>query len=343
LGISLSVGQNRQSPGQGYGLVKTDITATPDNVLTLLLTKNFSKLELGFSFLFLTNLWYALSKSAFGGGEHLNFPADCLTIKRNSPSVFGRLFIRVVTILLSIFEVMGNNIVKRILQQNRDLYNGVSKDFSSTRNYIWPGLDRFTKMVNDDGRVLDLGCGNGRLANLFKDRRVKYLGVDFSENLIKVAQDNFKGVGNVKFEVGDLLTYKSKDKFDLILAIASLHHIPTKKEQLRVLKNIFHNLNNDGVVVLTNWNLLQAKWRPYLFKRSKEFGCGIFNWRDAFIPWKSDPNKEQFRFVHSFGKNELKRMLKSVGFKIKEIYFEANGKEAGVFDGKNLVVVAYKK
>jgi len=53
--------------------------------------------------------------------------------------------------------------------------------------------------VND---VLDLGCGNGRLADLFKNVE-NYVGVDFSENLVKLASE--RGLGTqYKFYVSSV-------------------------------------------------------------------------------------------------------------------------------------------
>lgn len=43
--------------------------------------------------------------------------------------------------------------------------------------------------------LLDIGCGNGALASLFFSSMKAYLGVDFSEYLIKVGLDNFSKDG----------------------------------------------------------------------------------------------------------------------------------------------------
>jgi len=37
-------------------------------------------------------------------------------------------------------------------------------------------------------KVLDLGCGNGRLLNALKDKKIDYIGVDNSEKLLLEAQ-----------------------------------------------------------------------------------------------------------------------------------------------------------
>jgi cyclopropane fatty-acyl-phospholipid synthase-like methyltransferase len=40
-------------------------------------------------------------------------------------------------------------------------------------------------------KVLDLGCGNGRLFKILKNKNVKYVGVDNSEKLLLEAQKQY--------------------------------------------------------------------------------------------------------------------------------------------------------
>jgi ubiquinone/menaquinone biosynthesis C-methylase UbiE len=81
---------------------------------------------------------------------------------------------------------------------------------------------RRTIPTNDDGTVLDVGCGTGRASTLFNAE--KYLGVDTEPEMIKRAKELYP---TKRFELGDAYHLRYKDsEFDLVLCNAVLHHIP---------------------------------------------------------------------------------------------------------------------
>ena len=51
--------------------------------------------------------------------------------------------------------------------------------------------------------TLDLGCGNAALANRLFPLIDKYVGLDFSKYLLKVAKDNFHIENKTSFKVFD--------------------------------------------------------------------------------------------------------------------------------------------
>ena len=71
-------------------------------------------------------------------------------------------------------------------------YEEIAGSFSQTRtNRPWPELLKLTEPVNAGDRILDVGCGNGRLAEALTGKKVSYLGLDSSEKLIEIARRNF--------------------------------------------------------------------------------------------------------------------------------------------------------
>ncbi|MEK7167706.1 MAG: class I SAM-dependent methyltransferase, partial [Patescibacteria group bacterium] len=164
-----------------------------------------------------------------------------------------------------------SKLINKILHQTRDIYNAIAGDFSSTRGKWWKGFGNFSQYVKPGDSVLDLGCGNGRMADIFSDSQVSYLGLDNSEELIKIARKRFENNPKVKFEAGDILDlHLEKGKYSLVLLIAVLHHIPTKELRLKVLRDVFSCLKPGGRLVMSNWNL----WEIF----------GSFNYR--FRYWK---------------------------------------------------------
>lgn len=73
--------------------------------------------------------------------------------------------------------------------------------------------------MNSTDTLLDLGCGNGALAERLFSKMKAYRGVDFSDYLIEVAKNNFEKFPDYTFEVAEMLAFLRADK---------LSHLPTK-------------------------------------------------------------------------------------------------------------------
>lgn len=85
-------------------------------------------------------------------------------------------------------------------------------------------FDSLKKFLDTKKRVLDAGCGNGRVTNMFATlSQANFLGVDFSG--AQVARENLQHHKNVKILEGNLLEELLwLGKFDFIYCQEVLHH-----------------------------------------------------------------------------------------------------------------------
>ncbi|MCX6744976.1 MAG: class I SAM-dependent methyltransferase [Candidatus Parcubacteria bacterium] len=209
----------------------------------------------------------------------------------------------------------------KIIKANKILYNEIARNFSETRYNVWPEFEYFKGYLHDGQDVMDLGCGNGRLLELLKDYKVNYLGVDFSENLIREAQSKWP---DKHFKAADILELNNlKEKFDLVFCVATLHHIPSDKLRLQVLTNIKNTLKPDGKLLMINWNLWQTKYLKYIIKYTllkltdpdkEENGVLIdeLDFQDVYIPWQ----KKYQRYIHAFTERNIAGLLKKAGLEV---------------------------
>jgi len=89
----------------------------------------------------------------------------------------------------------------------------------SARDLV-PKLRILKKLVQRDGRVLDLGCGNGLLLKCLlaaSRRKLVPYGVDFIEAAIRQAKDRILPRFRRNFSVGNVLRYRFRTKFDYII------------------------------------------------------------------------------------------------------------------------------
>ena len=91
-----------------------------------------------------------------------------------------------------------------------------------------------------------MGCGAGFSVDYLRGKFVNYTGVDYSENLIKYAIKHNSDTG-VKFECLNVNDFDTKLKFDVILMIGVLHHMPKPED---VIKSLSRLLATDGIIVV---------------------------------------------------------------------------------------------
>ncbi len=208
---------------------------------------------------------------------------------------------------------MKDRTAKELLNKVVEDYDNISSDFHKTRKNDWKEFHLFLDFIKDHNSVVDLGCGNGRLYNfLRKHRKIKYTGVDNSEKLLDIAKQNFK----TTFIKGDLIEIplESKSK-DVVTAIASFHHLPTKTLRKTCLKEIHRILKDDGTLIMSVWNLFQKKYKKHIWKARKKHisSLGKYGPRDTFIPWS---NSGVNRYYYAFKAKELRKLLEENGFKV---------------------------
>jgi SAM-dependent methyltransferase len=84
-------------------------------------------------------------------------------------------------------------------------------------------------------RVLDVGCGNGELTRELRRRGVPELvGIDRDEPCIQRCKDHPEA-GDIRYVAGDILTSDLQPaNFDLVSAVASLHHLDARSGLVRL-------------------------------------------------------------------------------------------------------------
>lgn len=198
---------------------------------------------------------------------------------------------------------MNKITVKKLIANNRKFYDAAADKFSSTRLFPWRDFDFLKSLVGPGVNVLDLGCGNGRFYQYLKDSGIKYLGVDNSKKLIAKARSaNLKA----NFETANIINYKTKKKFNLILMIAAIHHIPSSELRQKVLKNIHGMLNKDGILVISCWNLWTPRYIKYITKKDgTKIDSFILDKNDALITFSDGKKLIGKRYLHAFQEKEL--------------------------------------
>lgn len=247
----------------------------------------------------------------------------------------ARVFTRALTSSKVIFTrslfSMDKEYAKYLLEKTKKDYNLIAEEFARTRVRPWPEI----KFLVDDyivagERVLDLGCGNGRLLEFLKDKRIDYIGVDPSEKLIGEAQKRYPPqpwppehkdkkemfLPTVKFQVASGLELPFPNNyFDKVYSIATLHRIPSREFRLQFLKEIKRVLKSERFLILTVWKLKSKKVLTLSLKYTllKLISKSKLDFKDILEPW----GKEKIKiYYHHFSKRELVNLVKKADFEV---------------------------
>ena len=125
---------------------------------------------------------------------------------------------------------------------------------SSLESHILPLVPGLTERLAQGIRVLDVGCGRGRvlnrLAELYPPSR--FMGLDLSTDAIRFARDEAlqKSLDNSEFMALDLSTFDESaepEAFDFITTFDAIHD---QAKPLNVLKGIHRALKPEGVYLM---------------------------------------------------------------------------------------------
>ncbi|RJQ44567.1 MAG: class I SAM-dependent methyltransferase [Anaerolineaceae bacterium] len=240
-------------------------------------------------------------------------------------------------------------IVERIVALNREFYQTFSESFSSTRYQVQPGVRRVSKRFPASGNILDVGCGNGNLMQILQKNGFSgtYVGVDFSENLIKESQHTFQALDGhpafqTHFSVFDLVMsdwneFPVEMDWDVICAFAVFHHIPGKENRSRIFRHIHSMLRPKSEFIFSVWQPQNSKRLAKRFQAWNEVGLleSDVDEGDFLLDWKAEQsadNKVGFRYVHIYNDEELQELAAEIGFSIIErFYSDGKGGNLGLY------------
>ena len=123
-------------------------------------------------------------------------------------------------------------------------------------------MDLYKKYVSNDKRILDIGCGYGRiLKELYDNGYTNLLGIDFSSEMIKLANSLYPYI-NFNITNGDKLNYED-NSIDSIILFAVLTCIYDNNSQLNLINEIYRVLKKDGIIYINDFRMCESHSQSY--------------------------------------------------------------------------------
>lgn len=169
------------------------------------------------------------------------------------------------------------------LEEKREI--GISKTF----------YELFSKANNFNPCILDAGCGAGYDSYILKELGASVVGVDFSENLIKIAEKNNPNCSFFVRNIEESLT--SIGKFDGIFCNSVLNYIDITKLKM-VLDNFAEVVKTGGLLFVSVLNGNgKNEQKSYSFIDGEEFDLNFSNINAEQLCAVSSP---YFKLVDTF-------------------------------------------
>ena len=204
-------------------------------------------------------------------------------------------------------------------------------------NYkLW--MNYIVKLVKENslGKVgLDVACGSGILTRLLKKNGFDVTGVDYSQDMLNVAQEkSYQEKLNIKYLKGDMKSLKTLNKVDFITVINDGINYIENKYLLKTFKNFYNSLKKGGALIFD----VSSPYKLQNILGNNAFGDDgddlSYLWLNSYDNitksvdislsiFKKDGdkylrfNENQIQYVHTL--ETLTNTIKNVGFEIVKI------------------------
>ena len=181
---------------------------------------------------------------------------------------------------------------RKIVQHDYNAIADIYAKHYSNIDYCKTYIDEFVASLSGKD-VLDVGCGAGQITDYLTQKGLNVIGLDFSQELLKIAKQNSP---NSKFILADICDYEQETKVDGIITKDTLFHLPDE--------DLIHVLQKFKRLLKTNGNICIILDTP------KKIGENIF---------VEELNGKQRVYYNYLSDEKLKIMLEKTGFNVKKI------------------------
>jgi ubiquinone/menaquinone biosynthesis C-methylase UbiE len=138
----------------------------------------------------------------------------------------------------------------------RTTYDRIADHFAATREYPWPEIESFVADADRVALALDVGCGNGRHAEVLAKRADRVVALDASRGLLLTARDRRADHGfDADLVQGDAAALPLRDgRVGLAVYVATLHHLRPRERRVASLDELARVLAPGGRALVGVWS-----------------------------------------------------------------------------------------
>jgi SAM-dependent methyltransferase len=157
--------------------------------------------------------------------------------------------------------------------QISSIYRKYAYDFVKHITVYRDMMNAVVAQISPRFRHLDLGCGNGYLAELLIPQGTRYVGIDISEQFVEACRERYGHVAGFSFEVADINEIRVRPgSFDSVSLVNVLYQAGMNAPV--ILRNAHDALRVGGRIVITGPISQQSFARawPYMLRQLRADG-----------------------------------------------------------------------
>ena len=223
---------------------------------------------------------------------------------------------------------------QQLLRLSTEFYAAHAEGFDASRGHQpWPGWLRLGEHLSrrtPEGplRVLDIGCGNARLAAYLAsglsrpaaEPALEYFGIDANADLLAAGRARLPEDmrGRVRLEQGDFLAGPDPGAalppgpFDLVALFGVLHHVPGRDWRIALLTAAGERVAPGGLLALAAWQFAgrdrfakrTVAWADYTDPDGQPVDAAQLEAGDTLLRFGADPSRPP-RYCHQVSDAEF--------------------------------------
>lgn len=208
----------------------------------------------------------------------------------------------------------------------------------------------------EDGLVLDLGCGTGKLTRLLEDAGYDMIGIDYSEEMLEIAREHQEEDSNILYLLQDMREFELYGTVRAVVSVCdSMNYITEEEDLLQVFRLVNNYLDPKGLFIFdlnTVYKYKELLGETTISENREE---GSFIWDNyyeeeeqineydltLFIKEKGNLYRkyEETHFQKAYTLEKVKELLEKAGMKFVAAY-DAFTRDAIKEDSERIYVIA---
>ena len=210
--------------------------------------------------------------------------------------------------------------------------------------------------------VLDLGCGTGEHLSILKKFGIKGVGIDSSEEMLKIALE--RNPGGIEFINSDFKKFDFYNQFDAVLCLfGSMAYLLNDNDIDNLFWNTWRALVPGGLGIFEVWNSIpvkkignkplshisRTKYNDAIIERERGFSIADdanrtivqVDYLYKVISYEASGTYIDSHMMRAFTLEEISTFIKANGFEIQHVY--ANSLKEKFNENSNKMIIVFKK
>lgn len=212
--------------------------------------------------------------------------------------------------------------IKQYYKEQAEKFGIDGRSTISDKNTRNLEIDALLKYIEDNKKILEIGCGNGYTAKeIIQKKKINLTAIDFSEDLIKIAkkQPLYNTKGQVLFDIGDAAKLNFPgESFDIIFTERCLINLLTWGNQKKALSEIHRVLKIEGFFIMLEaftdgWENINKLREEFALKKIPQPSHNLFFEKEKLLKFMRPKFKflkeDNFLSTYYFGSRVLYPVL----------------------------------